>query len=465
MAKLLYKKIEKLISEQIENKVYLPGDKLPSERQLSLKMNVSVGTIRKAYANLEDQGLIIPKERSGYYVKSSHPVPLSFFKTDFPIEAPSKVSVLETAISVMRSAAGKGLVQLGSAIPNVKGKAVAQLHQDLKRHSQKVPNYEEDPQGFLPLRRQLARRSVGSGKPFHPDEIVITAGCQEALTIALRCIARSGDIIAVESPCYYAVLQALECLELKAVEIPVSPVDGIDTDILDSILQTWPVKGILLNPAFSNPSGYLCSEQKKQTIAKIILKYDIPLIEDDIFAELGFSGKRPRTIQSYDEDGRVILCSSISKTISPDLRIGWMIPGRYLKKARTMKYISTLCSPSHTQYALASFLSTHQFERHVRSMISDYEKKQQTLRKAIKQYLPADTSVTRPEGGFLCWLRLPEEVDGLELYYRAVENGITIAPGQICSPTGKFKNYIRLNYAVASTDRIEFSIKRLGKLV
>lgn len=465
MTTFLYKKISKMISDQIKNRVLQPGDRIPSQRQLSQQLKVSIGTIQHAYTDLEDQGLILPKKRSGYYVRDFKPVSVFSQKPESFTPAPSKITVLETAISVMRSAARKDLVQLGSAVPNVQGKAVVQLHQALKRHAHKIPNYEEDPQGYLPLRRQLARRSYNTGAPLHPNGIVITAGCQEALTIALRCIAKPGDVIAVESPCYYGALQAMELLELKTIEIPTSPVDGIDTEILKATLNNWPVKGILLNPSFSNPSGYLCSDSKKQEIIKLISEKDIPLIEDDIFADLGFSGDRPRTIQSYDPDGRVILCSSISKTICPDLRIGWMIPGRYTEKAKKLKFISTLCAPCHPQFALADFLSNSAFERHIRSMASTYREKQQILLAAIKNRLPNETKVTQPQGGFLCWLKLPDKIDGFTLYQHCIKEGISLTPGEICSPTGQFKNYIRLNYAIASTDEIDFSMKVIAKLV
>ncbi len=465
MKDLLYKKVGRIIFDQIENHTFQSGQRLPSERQLSKKLNVSIGTVQRAYADLEDLGLIIPKKRSGYYVKPSKPVSISPPKVEHFESIPSNVRVLETAISVMQVASKKGLVKLGSAIPNVTGKAVVKLHQALKRRSQKIHNYEEDPQGYLPLRRQIARRSISTGKSYHPDEIVITAGCQEALTIALRCISKPGDTIVVESPCYYGALQALEFLELNAIEIPSSPSDGIDTATLETVLQTWPVKGILLNPSFSNPSGYLCPELKKQDIARLILKYDIPLIEDDIFADLGFRGDRPTSIQSYDQDGRVIVCSSISKTICPDLRIGWMMAGRYTQKARTIKFISTLCAPCHTQYALTDFLSTNLYERHIRSVTSDYERKQHLLLKAVKRWFPDETYATQPQGGFLCWLKLPDEIDGLILYQQAIEEGISLTPGEICSPTNRFKNYIRLNYAVASIEEIEFSIKTIAKLM
>lgn len=465
MTELLYKKVGKIILDQIENKTFQPGHRLPSERQLSQKLKVSIGTVQRAYADLEDLGLIIPKKRSGYYVKPSKPAPVMPPKVKAFEPMPSNVRVLETAISVMRSASKSGLVKLGSAIPNVKGKAVTRLHQALKRHSQKILNYEEDPQGYLPLRRQLVRRSINTGKPCHPDEIIITAGCQEALTIALRCISKPGDIIVVESPCYYGALQALEFLELNVIEIPASPDDGIDTDILETVLQTWPVKGILLNPAFSNPSGYLCPESQKKEIARLILKYDIPLIEDDVFADLGFGRDRPSSIQSYVKDGRVIVCSSISKTICPDLRIGWLMAGRYTKKARTLKYISTLCAPCHTQYALADFLSTSLYERHIRSVTSAYQKRQDILLRAIKRWLPDDTCATQPRGGFLCWVKLSGDIDGFLLYQQAVKEGISLTPGEICSPANRFKNYIRLNYAVASTDQIEFSMKTIARLI
>ena len=260
----LYKKVAHIISDQIKSGTLLTGDRLPSQRKFSRQLKVSIGTVQRAYEDLEDQGLIVPKHRSGYYVSIKKAMPQFHLPKRESAPIPSDISVLETAISVVRSAARNDLVQLGSAIPNVSGKAVFQLHQMLKQHAHKIPNYEEDPIGFLPLRRQLARRSYITGKAFQPDDIVITTGCQEALTLALRCVSQPGDIIAIESPCYYGALQAMKVLKLKAVEIPTSPVNGIDTAILESTIEKWPVKAILLAPSFSNPSGYLCPDSKKK---------------------------------------------------------------------------------------------------------------------------------------------------------------------------------------------------------
>jgi DNA-binding transcriptional MocR family regulator len=459
----LYEKIRQMILAQLANKTLQPGDRLPSIRQLSKQLKVSIGTVQQAYAALEDQQLIFPKKRSGYYVEARQTVRRPVAESFTPV--PSTVSVFETAVSVMRSAARKELMQLGSAIPDVSGKGVRQLHSEFKRQAHKILNYEEDPSGYLPLRRQLARRFIESGRAVDPDEIVITAGCQEALTIAIRCVAGPGDAVLVESPCYYGVLQALELMNIRAVEIPVCPEQGVDMGQLESVLQTWSVKGMIMNPAFSNPSGYLCPESKKRKILELISTFDIPLIEDDVFARLGFTSTRPRSIHSYDREGRVMLCGSISKMLSPDFRVGWILAGRHSEKARALKFISTLCSPCHTQFALARFLETRQLDRHLGWVAPLYMKKQQAMINAINRWFPESTQVSHPRGGFLSWIKLPDEIDGLTLYRDAISAGITLTPGEICSPTGRYKNYIRLNYGVVSAEEMDWAVKILGGLI
>lgn len=463
MNDFLYEKIRQMILAQITNKTLQPGDRLPSIRQLSRQLKVSIGTVQQAYAALEDQQLIFPKKRSGYYVKARQTVRRPLAESFTPV--PSTVSVFETAVSVMRSAARKELMQLGSAIPDVSGKGVRQMHYEFKRQAHKIVNYEEDPSGYQPLRRQLARRFIDSGRSVDPDEIVITAGCQEALTIALRCIAGPGDVVLVESPCYYGVLQALELMNIKAVEIPVCPEQGMDMDQLESVLRTWSVKGMIMNPAFSNPSGYLCPESKKRKILELISSYDIFLIEDDVFARLGYMGARPRSIHSYDQEGRVMLCGSISKMLTPDFRVGWILAGRYSEKARALKFISTLCNPCHVQFALARFLETRQLDRHLGWVAPVYMQKQQTMINAISRWFPESTQVSHPQGGFLAWIRLPEEIDGLTLFRDAISAGITLTPGEIFSSIGRYKNYIRLNYGVVSAEEMDWAVKLLAGLV
>ncbi|PCI27654.1 MAG: GntR family transcriptional regulator [SAR324 cluster bacterium] len=463
---LLYQKIAGIIEQQINDGVFRNGEKLPSIRQLSQRFSMSIGTIQQAYVELEDRRLITPRNRSGYYVDC----PQNIISTATPtIESisptPSKVDVLEMAIAVMTAARDESLVPLGSATPNVSGLAIRQLHQSIKSVASRTRNFNEDPQGYLPLRRLIAQRSPAMGKAFNEKEIVITAGCQEALTFALKCISQAGDLIAIESPCYYGILQILEVLGRKVVEIPVSPESGIDLGGLEDLLVKFPVKGLILSPSFSNPTGYPCSDETKQGILELLKKYDLPLIEDDIYSELGKNETRVRSIQSFDREGRVILCSSISKTLCQDLRIGWMVPGRYLKEARLLKFATTLYSPSIMQMALADFLSTQRLERHLRLVTVDYAKRQGILLRLLRQHFPQETKASRPKGGFISWIELPLPLDGTRLYHQALAEGISITPGEIFSPTRQFKNFIRLNYAIADEEVMEFAIKKLAALL
>lgn len=462
---LLYEKTAGILLQQIENGSLQAGDKLPSIRQLSKKLKVSIGTVQQAYALLEDRQWITPKERSGYYVSPPQRIPIDSPQTPLLTTKPSSVEITENAMSVVITASKKKLTQLGPAIPNLEGTAIKQIQKSLLKYASVTPNQCEDPQGYLPLRQQLARRSISTGKAFSADEVVITSGCQEALDIALRCIAKEGDIIAVESPCYHGGLHTLEVLGMKVVEVPVIPDRGIDLRRLEELILRWPVKAILLNPTFSNPTGYSCSDEAKQAIVHMLEQYDLPLIEDDIFAELGWAESRPRSIQSFDRDGRVILCSSISKTLSQDLRVGWMVPGRYTEKARTLKFVSSLCCASLQQFALADFLSTQRFERHLRWVTAEYCKRQQILLTLIQQYFPEGTHATQPQGGFVCWVKLPENIDGMKLYQDALASGISITPGEIYSPTRHFKNFIRLSYGVISENKMEWAIKELARLI
>ena len=462
---LLYQTTAEKIIEQINNGSLRQGDKLPSIRQLSKQLHVSIGTIQQAYAELEDQQLITPKNRSGYYINRPQRISIPPPQTPSLKIEPSQVKVIESAMSVMMDSTQKASIRMGSAIPNLAGAALKQLRKSIAKHAHTNPAFYEHPQGYPALRQQLARRSITTGKPFSAEEIIITSGCQEALYLALRCIAKSGDIIAVESPCYYGILQTLEVLGLNAVEIPVDSDSGIDLSRLEELLTRWPIEGILLNPTYSNPTGYCLTDQKKQALVELLNVYDLPLIEDDIYADLGWHESRPKSIHSFDTEGRVILCSSVSKTLSQDLRVGWIVPGRYFDQVNALKFVSTLCSPGLQQYGLADFLATQRLERHIRWVTGEYYRRQRFFLKLIKRWFPEETQATQPQGGYICWIELPKEVDSTRLYQEALALRIGITPGDLYSPTDQFKNFIRLNYGIEEDDKIEFAIKELARLI
>ncbi len=218
----------------------------------------------------------------------------------------------------------------------------------------------------------MARLALDSGCQIAPDDLIITTGCHEALSAALRAICQPGDIVAVDSPSFHGVMQALKGFGLKALELPTDPLTGINLEALEMALEQWPIKAIQLTPTCNNPLGYVMPETNRRALLELAQRYDLAIIEDDIYGDLAYRYPRPRTIKSFDEDGRVLLCSSFSKTLVPGLRIGWIAPGRYLQRVLHMKYMSTGMSAQLPQLALAEFIGEGQYQPHLRRMRSQY---------------------------------------------------------------------------------------------
>ena len=467
MQKTLYLELADQLYEQIKKGVYRSGDRLPSVREQSHRLGVSVSTILQAYGVLQDRRLIEAQPQSGYYI--SRPVQLPRPPaTSAPEAHPTEVSISEMALEIVQSNERPGTVQLGTALPNIETPAIRRLHRSLatiaRSNTRNRISYAFPP-GNAELRLQIARRGVDAGFSLAPEEVVITNGCQEALVLALRAVAGAGDTVAIESPVFYGALQAIESLGLKTVEIPTDPNIGISLEALQMVLEQWPVKALVLIPNFSNPSGYCMPDTRKKALIELLARHDLPLIEDDIYADLGFSSSRPKAIKAWDQDGRVLLCSSISKTLDPGLRIGWVLPGRYRKQVQHLKLVTSMATATLPQLAVAAYLEHGGYDKHLRTVRSNYRRNRDLCMEAIARNFPAETRATHPEGGFLSWVELPAQCDSLSLYRQAMAQNITIAPGPLFSPTQKYRNFIRLNYGQAWDKRTELALCTLGELI
>jgi DNA-binding transcriptional MocR family regulator len=304
-----------------------------------------------------------------------------------------------------------------------------------------------------------------SGCQVPANGIVITNGCQEALTLALRAVTTPGDVVAIESPTFYGLLQVIDSLGLKALEIPTHPRDGISLQALQLALEQWPVKACILVPNYSNPLGYCMPDEHKQQLVGMLNEYKIPLIEDDVYGDLGFSPRRPSTCKAYDRNGYNFYCSSFSKTLSPGLRIGWIAPGRYQEKIEYLKYVTNLASPTIPQLALAQLLRSGAYERHLRKVRRDYAFAVTRMIEAVERHFPEGTKVTQPQGGFVIWIELAKGVNSLELAHRLLTESISIAPGPIFSASQKYRNFIRLSCACEWSSRIERSLASIARLL
>jgi len=257
---------------------------------------------------------------------------------------------------------------------------------------------------------------------------------------------------------------ALEVVGLRAMEIPTHPSDGLSLEGLQLALEQWPLKACVVVANHSNPMGARMPDERKKQMVSMLAAAGVPLIEDDIYGDLYHTGERPWPAKAYDRADNVIYCSSFSKTISPGLRLGWMVPGRHMAGARQQKYFSNLATSSIPQLAVAHFLEQGGYDRYLRSARQHYREATERLRAAVARSFPVGTAVSRPQGGFVLWVQLPAGVSGTRVYHRARAENINVAPGLMFSISGKFDSCLRLNGGNPWSARIDQAIIRLGAL-
>ncbi len=455
------------IAQSIHAGVLQPGDKLPSVRSCCAARGVSPSTVFQAYYLLEARGLIRARERSGYYVASGahHPPPEPEIAR-LPPPASLTVDVSERVFSILQASFQPGTVGLGSAFPAPQHFPWNKLAQSLAacaRQAQPHDLLDDLSTGHSGLRRHIARRYLADGMPLHMDDVVITNGALEALNLCLSAVTRPGGAVVVESPCFYGALQALERLGLQAIEVPTHPRDGIDLQALEAAITTHRPQAIWLMSNFHNPLGSLMPAPHKQALCDMAARLQIPVIEDDVYGELYFSARRPLPIKAYDHAGWVLHCSSFSKCLAPGWRIGWVTAGRFTQAVARQKLTTSISTNAPAQAALAHYLEGVGYDKHLRQLRHILLTQRDAMAQAIAQYFPPGTRATRPEGGYLMWVELPQDCDALELHQQALTAGISLAPGPVFSASQRFERCIRLNFGLQWDARTIPALQQLGQ--
>ena len=462
----LYKQVASHIETLIDRGTLQAGERLPSIRRLSAQMEVSVSTVLQAYITLEAAHCIEAKPQSGFYVKATRPIPPEPEASN-PSPIATRVGVSELVAQVFLSSHDPSVVQLGLSTPSAEYLPVKRLTKLLAAAARNQPmrtvNYDFPP-GYGPLRHEIARRSLELGCRLSADEIVTTNGTMEALNLCLRAVAKPGDVIAIESPTFYGTLQAIESLVMNALEVPKVPRDGIILEALSSSLKRHRVKACLLVLNFNNPLGSCVPENNKRELVKMLARREIPLIEDDIYGDLSFSPARPKAAKAYDAGGLVLLCSSFSKTLAPGYRVGWTAPGKFMPQLERLKFMTSMANTTAPQIAIADFLRSGGYDRHLRAIRKNLAAQVQRITHAIAEYFPEGTKVTRPQGGLALWVEFPRWVNSLELHRQALQQHVSIAPGPIFSAKQRYKNFIRLSCGEPWSEKIERAIETLGNL-
>lgn len=463
----LYEELANDLARLVSKGTLRPGDRLPSVRQLSDQRNVSVSTVLQAYLLLENRGIVETRPQSGHYVRARRLSLVAEPRTPRAATQATRVSVSELIARVYSASRDPRNVLLGGGFMSPELLPTESLNRRLAAVARAAGGAGiayDPPPGLPALRRAIARRAADCDVALGADDVVTTVGTMEALHLCLRAVTRAGDTVVVESPAYYGVLQLVESLGLRVLEVPANAGTGVDLARLEEALRQHPVRACLLVPTFSNPLGALMPDEAKRELVRMLARHEVPLIEDDIYGDLGFDGARPRPAKAFDRHGLVMLCTSFSKTLAPGYRVGWVAPGRWRDAVERLKFAQTVGTPTLPQMAIADFLENGGYERHLRRLRRCLADQVTRVSDAVAEHFPRGTRISRPRGGFLLWVEMPPGKNALELHDRALARGISIAPGPIFSAKQRFTSCLRLSCAWPWSDRIERAIRTLGEL-
>lgn len=465
---LLYLRLAKSIEQQINDEVLKIGDKLPSIRMVCREHGVSMSTATQAYLELESKSLIESRPQSGYYVSYCPKRQPAFPETSKPDNQLGEHNPRDIVDKVFRNIGNKSITLFSLSVPADELLPIAKLNkgvvQAIRTLSDSGTGYEEI-QGNEKLRRDIAKWSFNWGGNLTDKDILTTAGCMNAISFCMMTLTKRGDTIAVESPVYFGIVRLAESLGLNVLELPSNAKTGIEIDALKKALATNKVKLCLLVSNFNNPLGSCMPDEHKLEVVRLLQHYNVPLIEDDLYGDVYFGDSRPKCCKTYDESGLVLWCGSVSKTLAPGYRVGWVAPGQFKNDVIRMKQVHSISSTTLTQEVIANFLENGRYENHLRKLRQTLHTNCLQYIRAIADYFPEGTKVSRPQGGFVLWVELDKKVDTMELYERAIKKNISIAPGRMFTLQKQFDNCMRISYGLQWNEQLDDTLKTLGKLV
>jgi DNA-binding transcriptional MocR family regulator len=459
----LYSQLSDEIQRLIDEGTFKPGDKLPSLRSLSQTRQVSIATVNQAYLQLEAQSYIEARPQSGFYVASRN-IPRALPHRLPTSQIPATVDKNAFITRILEQSRQPGILPLGSTILSPQllpvkhlSRLIAKLGTDLRCHSYAPA------EGHLDLRRQIACRSLDSERPIQADEVLITAGCMEALHLSLRAIAQPGDLVAVESPTFYGILQAIEILGMRVLELPTDPQTGLVLSALETALKEHPIKVLVTVPSFQNPLGCCMSLENKRHLLALAAREGLMIIEDDIYGEFYYRDPPP-TLFSLAQQGQVILCSSFSKTLAPGFRVGWVLAGQYFDRVLQLKRMTSLSTCSLSQLVIAEYLASGAYDRHLRRLRRQLEHNLHQALSLIWQEFPAQIRLSQPSGGFILWIELPAGIESMRIYEQALAAGIGLAPGGLFFNHNRGYQALRLSLNLPWGPELETALRKLGSI-
>ena len=464
----LYQHFADELRQAMEDGRLAAGVRLPSVREAARQRQLSLNTVLAAYRQLEARGLVEARPQSGYYVKARLATPQTLTTPISSLAQPADLAVLDQISAVLEAQTRSDHVDLSLACPRgsdfYPGDKLTRLMTDLARRRPELITDYSLPPGSLLLRTEICRHALSLGMDLNPAQIVLSNGCMEALQLVLRACTQPGDTVGLESPTYFNLLPLLNYLGLNSVEIPTHPETGLAVDAVELLLSEKRIHAIICMPNIHNPLGISMPLAAKKRLAALANQYRVPVIEDALYAELQFRTPLEPAVKAFDQDGWVLVCSSYTKTLAPGFRVGWIEAGRFHRRVSELKFSLSVAQPALLCETLGVFLESGGYAHHLRRLRRIYAGQLDRLRGLIAEHFPAGTRATSPTGGFLLWLELPEGCDTPALFHTALAQKISVMPGTLYSPSGRYRRHIRLSGGSPLTDRHIGALLTLGQL-
>ncbi len=461
----VYRRIADSIRDRIAGGDLGAGVRLPPIRSLADELGVNRDTVALAYETLADEGLVESVVGRGTFVRG----------VAGPEPAAPRIAIaggidrlLEIENARPRFGAASDLVPFHSLVPDPAFYPVDDFRKAFNRAvaegGERLFLYGE-PQGHPRLREALATRFRAAGIEADARDLVLCHGASQGISLALRLFTEPGDAVAVESPTYHNVLATMAGQGVSPVEVPMTD-DGPDLAVLEQVLARPEVKAFYTIPTFHNPMGTTSSVAARRALLEVAARCGKPVIEDAFEMDLRCSGRNVASLAALDERGLVVHLFSLSKSLFPGARVGSVLArGRALDGLVALKHATDLSDSAPLQAAMAEFLESGAYDRHLGRIRRELRKRHAALAEALAEHMPEGTRVTRPEGGYQVWVELPFELDTRELLADATRAGVVFAPGSQFNADGRASSCLRIVIAQTNEEQIRAGVEALGEVV
>ncbi len=460
----IYQRIADRIRDQVESGQLAPGERLPPIRALARQLGVHRDTVALAYEALASSGVVECSVGRGTFVAEAP----GRGAVACPTLSPLAERLLELDRSRPRFGSANGAVPLHTLMPDPSLYPADEfrrvLNRVLARGGPDLLLYGE-PQGHLRMREVLAARLRDAGVAIGPDELVLCHGASQGISLAVRLFAGPEDVVALEEPTYNNVLATLAGLGLRTQPIPMREA-GLDLAALDRTLARPEVKLLYTIPSFHNPLGTTTALSHRRALLEIAARHGKPVVEDGYEMDLRFEGRAVPPLAALDGAGLVVHLHSFSKSLFPGVRVGAVAArGRQIEALLALKRVTDLSDAMPLQAALAEFVASGAYDRHLARLRAVLRGRRDALLDAVARHLPGARVWTRPQGGTQVWVDLGHGIDTSDLLADAVGAGVLFAPGSQFHHDGRPSSGLRLAFAMADEAAIGRGVAALGSLV